>query len=94
MESFTIIEQGKLGLVKARDGAPLDMGRVLGKPVDCDKFQDAIRRSLIIRVRKVRKRLSLTPGSYRINTFLFDIVMVPITQVHENKVGISYYFGW
>ena len=42
MEPFTVIEQNKLGLVKAKDGAALDTGRVLGKPVDCDKFQDAI----------------------------------------------------
>jgi uncharacterized membrane protein YqiK len=43
MEPFTIIEQNKLGLIKAKDGAPLDTGRVLGKPVECDKFQDAQR---------------------------------------------------
>ena len=42
MAPFTIIEQNKLGLVKAKDGAPLDIGRVLGKPVDCDKFQDGV----------------------------------------------------
>jgi len=42
MEPFTIIEQGKLGLVKAKDGASMDTGRVLGKPVACDKFQDAV----------------------------------------------------
>jgi uncharacterized membrane protein YqiK len=87
MESFTIIEQGKLGLVKAKDGAPMDMGRVLGKPVDCDKFQDAIA-FLDNRGQKGPQAAFLTPGSYRINTFLFEIVMVPITQIHENKVGI------
>ncbi|MGZ4117993.1 MAG: flotillin family protein, partial [Bacteroidia bacterium] len=42
MAPFTIIEQNKLGLVKAKDGASMDTGRVLGKPVECDKFQDAI----------------------------------------------------
>ena len=42
MQPFTIIEQNKLGLVKAKDGASFDTGRVLGKPVDCDKFQDAV----------------------------------------------------
>jgi uncharacterized membrane protein YqiK len=87
MEAFTIIEQGKLGLVKAKDGAPMDMGRVLGKPVDCDKFQDAIA-FLDNKGQKGPQAAFLTPGSYRINTFLFEIVMVPITQIHENKVGI------
>ncbi|MEN0052294.1 MAG: SPFH domain-containing protein [Mucilaginibacter sp.] len=87
MEPFTIIEQNKLGLVKAKDGATLDTGRVLGKPVDCDKFQDAIA-FLNNNGQKGPQAAFLTPGSYRINTFLFEIEMVPITQIHENKVGI------
>src|ERR1700748_1874257 len=87
MEQFTIIEQGKLGLVKAKDGASMDTGRVLGKPVDCDKFQDAIA-FLDNKGQKGPQAAFLTPGSYRINTFLFEIEMVPVTQIHENKVGI------
>jgi len=87
MEPFTVIEQNKLGLVKAKDGAALDTGRVLGKPVDCDKFQDAIA-FLDNNGQKGPQAAFLTPGSYRINTFLFEIEMVPITQIHENKVGI------
>ena len=87
MAPFTIIEQGKLGLVKAKDGAPMDMGRVLGKPVECDKFQDAIA-FLDNNGQKGPQAAFLTPGSYRINNFLFEIEMVPVTQIHENKVGI------
>ncbi len=87
MQPFTIIEQGKLGLVKAKDGASMDTGRVLGKPVDCDKFQDA-GAFLNNRGQKGPQAAFLTPGSYRINTFLFDIITVPVTQIHENKVGI------
>ena len=87
MESFTIIEQGKLGLVKAKDGAPMDIGRVLGKPVNCDKFQDAVA-FLENKGQRGPQAAFLTPGSYRINTFLFEVETVPVTQVHENKVGI------
>jgi uncharacterized membrane protein YqiK len=87
MEPFTIIEQNKLGLIKARDGAPLDTGRVLGKPVPCDNFQDA-QSFLENKGQKGPQAAFLTPGSYRINTFLFEIERVPITQIHENKVGI------
>ena len=87
MAPFTIIEQNKLGLVKAKDGASMDTGRVLGKPVECDKFQDAIA-FLDNKGQKGPQAAFLTPGSYRINTFLFEIEMVPITQIHENKVGI------
>jgi uncharacterized membrane protein YqiK len=87
MQPFVIIEQGKLGLVKAKDGASLDTGRVLGKPVECDKFQDATA-FLDNGGQKGPQAAFLTPGSYRINAFLFDIVMVPVTQIQENKVGI------
>ncbi|MFB9843151.1 SPFH domain-containing protein [Mucilaginibacter ginsenosidivorans] len=87
MAPFTIIEQNKLGLVKAKDGAPMDTGRVLGKPVECDKFQDAAA-FLENNGQKGPQAAFLTPGSYRINNFLFEIEMVPITQVQENKVGI------
>ncbi|MBS1532985.1 MAG: flotillin family protein [Bacteroidetes bacterium] len=87
MQPFTIIEQNKLGLVKAKDGASLDTGRVLGKPVECDKFQDATA-FLENGGQKGPQAAFLTPGSYRINAFLFDIEMVPITQVQDNKVGV------
>ena len=87
MAPFTIIEQNKLGLVKAKDGASMDTGRVLGKPVECDKFQDATA-FLENNGQKGPQAAFLTPGSYRINNFLFEVEMVPITQVQENKVGI------
>ena len=87
MAPFTIIEQNKLGLVKAKDGASMDTGRVLGKPVECDKFQDATA-FLENNGQKGPQAAFLTPGNYRINNFLFEVEMVPITQVQENKVGI------
>lgn len=87
MAPFTIIEQGKLGLVKAKDGTSMDTGRVLGKPVACDKFQDAAA-FLENNGQRGPQAAFLTPGSYRINNFLFEVEMVPITQIHENKVGI------
>src|ERR1700740_157206 len=87
MAPFTIIEQNKLGLVKAKDGASMDTGRVLGRPVECDKFQDAAA-FLDNNGQKGPQAAFLTPGNYRINTFLFEIEMVDITQVQENKVGI------
>ena len=41
MESFTGVAEGNLGLIKAKDGEPLNVGRILALPVECDKFQDA-----------------------------------------------------
>src|ERR1700743_2020414 len=65
----------------------MDTGRVLGKPVDCDNFQDS-QGFLENNGQKGPQAAFLTPGSYRINNFLFEVEMVPITQVQENKVGI------
>ncbi|HVS93460.1 MAG TPA: SPFH domain-containing protein [Mucilaginibacter sp.] len=87
MQPFVIIEQNKLGLVKAKDGASLDTGRVLGKPVECDKFQDAAA-FLENGGQKGPQAAFLTPGNYRVNAFAFEIEMVPITQVQDNKVGV------
>src|SRR4029078_12536376 len=40
-QPFTIVPTGKIGLVLAKDGAELETGRILGRKVDCDSFQDA-----------------------------------------------------
>src|SRR5262249_457456 len=39
----TMVPQGELALVLAADGAAIPSGRILGKVVDCDNFQDARR---------------------------------------------------
>src|ERR1700753_2129325 len=62
MEAFTVIEQGKLGLVKAKDGSPMDTGRVLGKPVESDRFQDSAA-FLDNKGQKGPQAAFLTPGS-------------------------------
>jgi uncharacterized membrane protein YqiK len=43
VEKFTNIPEDKIGVVESRDGLPLAAGRVLGRKVDCDSFQDARR---------------------------------------------------
>src|SRR5581483_1634969 len=42
MQPFMIVPSGKIGLILARDGTPLETGRVLARKVECDSFQDAI----------------------------------------------------
>src|SRR5215831_20023648 len=36
----TVVPQGEIALVVAADGEPIPAERILGKVVDCDKFQD------------------------------------------------------
>lgn len=86
-QSFTIIPTGQLGLVLAKDGAELETGSILGRKVECDSFQNA-EAFLKNGGRKGRQTGIITPGSYRINTFLFDVMMVDMTSIPDNAVGV------
>ena len=87
LQPFTVIPTGKIGLVLAKDGAELETGRILGRKVQCDVYQDA---EAFIRNggRRGRQTDVITAGSYRINTFLFDVTITDMTYVEENMVGI------
>lgn len=86
-QPFTVIPTGKIGLVLARDGAGLETGSILGRKVECDLFQDA-EAFLKNGGRKGRQTAIITPGSYRINTFLFDIEITDMITIPDNAVGI------
>jgi uncharacterized membrane protein YqiK len=86
-QPFTIIPTGQLGLVLAKDGAELETGSILGKKVDCDSFQNA-EAFLKNGGRKGRQTAIITPGSYRINTFLFEVMMTDMTSIPDNAVGV------
>ncbi len=84
---FTVIPEGKIGLLVAKDGNPLDTGWILARKVECDSFQDA---AAFINNggRKGRQTAILTAGTYRINTFLFEVLSYGMTSIAENMVGI------
>lgn len=86
-QPFTIIPTGKIGLVLARDGAELETGSILARKVASDSFQDA---EAFLRNggRKGRQTAIMTPGSYRINTFLFDVEITDMISIPDNTVGI------
>lgn len=87
LQDFTIVPQGKLGLILAKDGAPIPTGSILGRSVDCDSFQNA---EMFLKNNGMKGRQSsyITAGSYRINTFLFEVLIVPMTIIDESMVGI------
>lgn len=41
LQRFVVLPEGSIGIVEAKDGAPIAVGRVLGKRVSCDSFQNA-----------------------------------------------------
>lgn len=87
MEPFTVIPEGKIGLVLANDGAELPTGNILARKVACDNFQNT-EQFLASGGQKGRQTGVLTPGTYRINTYAFSVTVAPMTDIKENMVGI------
>ncbi|KUJ59627.1 band 7 protein [Flavobacteriaceae bacterium CRH] len=87
MTSFTIVPEGKIGLVLSKDGKEIPTGRILARKVISDNFQDA-QAFLDNGGQKGRQTAFITTGSYRINTFLFEIVIVEQIKIFENMIGI------
>jgi uncharacterized membrane protein YqiK len=86
-QALTVIPQGKIGLMVAKDGAELQTGHILARKVECDGFQDTVT-FLTKGGQKGRQSAYITAGTYRINTFLFEIFTVDMFTINENMVGI------
>lgn len=87
MTPFTIIPEGKIGLVLSKDGKEIPTGRILARRVESDNFQDATA-FLNNGGQKGRQTAFITSGSYRINTYLFEVVITDQVKIFENMVGI------
>jgi len=87
MTSFTIIPEGKIGLVLSKDGKEIPTGRILARKVESDNFQDA-KAFLDNGGQKGRQTAFITSGSYRINTYLFEIIIIDQVKIYENMIGI------
>src|SRR5256885_11911755 len=97
----TQIPQGKVGVITAADGAPLDPGRLLGKAIlDHRNFQDA-EQFISAGGQKGPQVDILTPGVYRILTQsgsieggsevkpgLLTVRLFDATVINENQIGL------
>src|SRR5215213_7483654 len=97
----TMIPQGKVGVVTAADGAPLDPGRLLGKAIsDHGNYQDA-EQFIASGGQKGPQVDILTPGVYRIlvqsgaiegtaeaKPGLFNVRLFDSTVISENQIGL------
>src|SRR2546423_11922002 len=97
----TTIPQGKVGVMTAADGAPLDPGRLLAKAISGHRnFQDA-EQFIASDGQKGPQVEILTPGTYRILTNslslenanvvkpgLFSITLYDSTVISENQIGL------
>src|SRR6516165_5048122 len=64
--TFTIVPPGQVGVVESRDGVPIPMGRILGRHVECDRFQNA-RAFLTGGGHRGPQMDIIPPGTYRIS---------------------------
>ena len=87
VEKFTTIPENKIGIVESRDGKSLAAGRVLAKKVECDSFQDA-REFLTGGGERGPQIAIIPPGTYRINTRIFEIVLEKVLEIEDNMVGV------
>jgi uncharacterized membrane protein YqiK len=97
----TMVPQGKVGVVTAADGGPLDPGRLLGKAItEHRNFQDA-EQFIASGGQKGPQVDILTPGVYRILTQsaaveggtdakpgLFTVRLFDATVINENGIGL------
>jgi len=82
------IDINGIGLVESIDGEPLPKGRVLGDEVESNQFQDA-RMFLANHGKKGPQVGILRPGTYRINTRLFNVTKANAVRIAENTIGIA-----
>ncbi|MEO8765840.1 MAG: SPFH domain-containing protein [Ginsengibacter sp.] len=87
MQPFTVIPEGKIGLILSNDGAEIPTGAILGRKVDSDNFQNA-EEFLNNGGQKGRQTSYITAGTYRINTYAFTITIADMVIIHENMVGV------
>ncbi len=87
MEHFTIIPEGQIGLIMAKDGSEIPTGNILARSVECDNFQDA-EKFLVNGGQRGRQTDYITAGSYRINTQLFQVTTTEMIRIQESRVGI------
>ena len=72
-EPLVVVAEGKMAYIYARDGVPLEPVQTLGRNVDSNHFQDAIR-FLEAQGQRGRQRGILREGVYAINLGLFVVI--------------------
>ncbi|NEO34977.1 MAG: DUF4407 domain-containing protein [Moorea sp. SIOASIH] len=84
---ITHINDYEIGLVEAKDGKPLPIGKTFGDAVECKNFEDA--QAFINNGGYRSQQLKiLTTGKYAINTELFKIKRVELIKIGVNEVGL------
>ena len=86
--SSTIIGKGKIGVVTSMDGDSIPAGRLLAKKVDGHANYEYGQAFINNGGQKGPQIDILLPGTYRINTELFNLEILDATIIPANKVGL------
>lgn len=84
---FFTVPPGKVGVVEACDGQALPSGHIIARQVACDTFQDA-RAFLKNGGMRGPQMAVMPPGTYRINSLLFDVKLTDAITIPPGKIGI------
>ena len=82
----TIIKNDEVGVVTAKDGAPVPAGKIFAKTVECNYYQDVVA-FFKNGGQKGPQTLILPPGPYRINTELFKVTPMQNVVVKQGEVA-------
>jgi len=92
-EPLVVVAEGKMAYIYARDGVPLEPVQTLGRNVDSNHFQDALR-FLEAQGQRGRQRGILREGVYAINVGLFVVITEDRVFSGPVREAIDRYASW
>jgi regulator of protease activity HflC (stomatin/prohibitin superfamily) len=85
------VKANEVGLIETTDGNPLDPGQLFAPEYGPDEFQQMLDARYFLtdgNGRKGAQASVLTAGKYRLNTELYRVRMVPVTEVEQGEVAV------
>ena len=88
MKPAVIVPEGKYGYLLAKDGQPLHEGQTYADPFDSEKLTEMLDAKMFLTKggQKGPQTTILPPGTYRLNSYLWDVQMEEATEVPKGKV--------
>ena len=90
MKEILTVPEGQYAFLTARDGAPLRPGQFLADAWPKDASRDMLNAAFFLAEggQKGPQLSVLTPGDYRINRYLFEAKLQPVTRVPTGHVAV------
>jgi hypothetical protein len=86
----TVVEDGNIGVLNAKDGAPLRLGQAFADPFPPEMGNTMLDAEVFLKNKGQRgpQLTVLAPGTYRLNSYLWDVKIVPAKEVQAGFVGV------